>query len=194
MNSTYELVGRWSSIDELIAAKSDGGSVRLDLGCGYVKPPGFIGLDNLFGERAQIRDESNGPDILIDLNEQPLPFPDNSCSEVRASHFLEHSVLDHIFDETFRVLKPSGRFLFIVPYANSAEGMYPGHEIFLTERFFHNNLNFQSKFAIERETFDPTDYYKRLPWFVRRLFPFERARMLLFNACWQMSIEARPKK
>jgi SAM-dependent methyltransferase len=191
--TNYELAGKWSSIEDIISAHTRDG-LRLDLGCGYVKPPGFVGLDNLIGARTQVQDDQNGPDILIDLNVEPLPFPSDSCDEVRASHFIEHSVLDHIFDETFRVLKPTGRFLLVVPYANSAEGMYPGHHVFLTENFFHANPNFQSKFEIERETYDPTDEYTQLPWIVRKLFPFERARLFLFNACWQMTIDARPRK
>jgi hypothetical protein len=38
-----------------------------------------------------------GPDVYLDLNSAPFPFPDNCCNEVRARHFLEHSVVDHIF-------------------------------------------------------------------------------------------------
>jgi SAM-dependent methyltransferase len=193
MSAGYELVGSWASLDDLINAH-DGRALRLDLGCGYAKPDGFIGLDNLIGERAQIRDERHGPDILIDLNQAPLPFADGSCVEVRASHFLEHSILDHIFDETYRVLAPSGRFVFAVPYANSAEGLYPGHNIFLTEKFFERNLNFQSKFAIAHVSYDPTEEYENLPWLIRKALPFDRARLFLFNVCWQMTIEARPRK
>jgi predicted SAM-dependent methyltransferase len=189
----YTLNKRWSSIGELMEAY-DAGGLRLDLGCGYVKPPGFIGLDNLVGERTQIRNEQNAPDVLIDLNAQPLPFPDDSCVEVRSSHFLEHSLLDHVLDESYRVLKAGGMFRFTVPYANSAEGMYPGHSVFLTEKWFHKNPNFQQKFEILRETYDPSEAWLALPRGVRWLVPFDLARTFLFNVCWQMTIEARVKK
>lgn len=184
---------RWESMEQLIQAQGQDG-LRLDLGCGYYKPPGYIGIDNLVGEGAQIANAENAPDILMDLDRGPLPFADHSIAEVRSSHFLEHSNLDHVINESWRVLRPGGRFVFIVPYANSAEGMYPGHHIFLTERWFYENLNFQSKFTIQHEHYDPSLAWKRLPWLVRALIPFSFARTFLFNACWQMKIEAVKKK
>ena len=41
-----ELAPRWSSVDELIAAHDP---LRLDLGCGWVKEPDYVGLDDLRG-------------------------------------------------------------------------------------------------------------------------------------------------
>jgi predicted SAM-dependent methyltransferase len=111
--------------------------LRLDLGCGYYKPAGFVGLDNMVGFATQNENIENLPDILIDLNNEVLPFAPDSCCEVRASHFLEHSNVPHIIDEVFRVLAPDGTFTIVVPYANSAEGMYPGHNIFFTEKWFY---------------------------------------------------------
>lgn len=171
-----------------------GGRFKVDLGCGFVKPPGFIGLDDLSGYRSQIPIHENSPDILIDLNQESLPFPDKSCEEVRASHFLEHSNVMHILDEVHRILKQDGVFLFVVPYANSAEGMYPGHNIFFTEKWFHNNIVFKEKFEITKETYFPSDYWLSLPWIVKFLIPFSFARKFLFNACWQMMIHAKPSK
>lgn len=81
---------RWRSLDEIVAAHPDG-NLRLDLGCGFVKPEGFIGIDDMTGSAVQIASHENAPDVIMDLNNQPLPFPDASCSEVRSSHFLEHS-------------------------------------------------------------------------------------------------------
>jgi SAM-dependent methyltransferase len=189
----YVLGERWGSIEEILAAtRADG--LRLDLGCGYSKPPGYIGLDNLVGEGAQIKNEANAPDILMDLNREPLPFPDESCEEVRSSHFLEHSILDHVIDESHRVLRPGGSFRFAVPYANSAEGMFPGHTIFLTEKWFHENLNFQAKFEIVSEDYLPSDDWLELPRTLRRLVPFGFARKHLFNVCREMTVVARPRK
>ncbi|WP_295544015.1 class I SAM-dependent methyltransferase [uncultured Thiohalocapsa sp.] len=188
----FTLHPRWPSLQALLQAHQAAG-MRLDLGCGYYKPQGYIGLDNLVGEAAQIINQDNAPDILMDLSAQPLPFADNSVDEVRSSHFLEHSNLDHVLNESWRVLKPGGRLVFTVPYANSAEGMYPGHHIFLTERWFHENLNFQAKFHIERERYDPSQAWRRLPLVVRGLIPFSFARTFLFNACWQMQIVARKR-
>lgn len=171
-----------------------GGDYKLDLGSGYVKPHGFIGIDNLSGSVTQIKDVRNSPDILMDLDQMAFPFPDNSCSEVRSSHFLEHSSLMHILNESYRVLKPNGIFLFAVPYANSAEGMYPGHQQFLTEKWFYENINFQKMFKIECEQYFPSSDWLGLPLVVRLLIPFSFARKFLFNACWQMLIRCSVKK
>lgn len=179
---------------EHLYAEHGGDGFRLDLGCGYVKPAGFIGLDNLSGEECQIPDAQNAPDILMDLTNEALPFPDNSCEEVRSSHFLEHSNLLHMLHESYRVLKPGGIFLFAVPYANSAEGMYPGHQQFLTEKWFYKNLVFQQKFTILREEYFPSDDWLALPRLFRAVVPFKFARTFLFNACWQMMFHCTPKK
>jgi SAM-dependent methyltransferase len=182
-------------MQELLAAHADGeGAVKLDLGCGYVKPDGFIGLDDSSGAEAQLTDEQRAPDVYLDLNSSPLPFDADTCTEVRSSHFLEHSNLDHIFDEAFRVLRPGGTFYFVVPYANSAQGMFPGHHIFLTERFFQENLHFQRLFRIVEEQYFRSDVWYSLPRAVRLLLPFEKARKLLFNVCHQMAIRATPRK
>ena len=187
--ANYSVASHWRSLDAIFETHS--GGLRIDLGCGFVKPPGFIGLDNLIGQAVQDVDPHNGPDILIDLNVEPLPFPDGSCVEARSSHFLEHSNLDHVVSEVHRVLAPGALFLFAVPYANSAEGMFPGHSIFLTEKFFRLNRTFQDRFEILEERFRPSDEYLTLPWVVRKLLPFKYARRFLFNACAEMTIVAR---
>lgn len=186
---------QWRSLEHLIeSAQASPQGLRIDLGSGYAKPEGFIGLDNLVGVRTQIPNEDNAPDILCDLNRDPFPFPDGSVQEVRSSHFMEHSVLDHVIDESHRVLVPGGTKLFAVPYANSAEGMYPGHLIFLTERWFHMNLNFQAKFEIVEERYLPSEAWEGMPRVLRRLLPFDLARKHLFNVCQQMTIVARARK
>ena len=132
--ANYQLHPQYSALVDLVTRFK--GKLKLDLGCGYYKPKDFIGLDNGIGFGAQIENEKNEPDIIMDLNSEPLPFKDNSCIEVRASHFIEHCFLDHVFNEVYRVLMPDGKFTMIIPYANSAEGMYPGHSIFFTEKWF----------------------------------------------------------
>ena len=187
------LHSRYALLDDVYKAYG-GGGYRVDLGCGYVKPPGFIGIDNLSGEASQIRNADNAPDILMNLDVGQLPFADNSCEEVRSSHFLEHSQLLHILNESHRVLRPGGIFLFAVPYANSAEGMYPGHLQFLTEKWFYENITFKEKFRVEREQYFPSAYWLALPRIVRWLIPFKYARTFLFNACWQMIFWCSVKK
>lgn len=188
----YVLHPRYGSLDDVYRAHG-GSGFRLDLGCGYVKPAGTIGIDDLSGEAAQIPNGDNAPDILMDLNTGALPFPDGSCDEVRSSHFLEHSNIGHILEESHRVLRPGGTFMFAVPYANSAEGMYPGHQQFLTEKWFHENLTFQRLFTIDSEQYFPSSYWLALPRVVRLVIPFRWARTFLFNACWQMILSCTAK-
>ena len=189
----YVLHSRYGSIEDLRRAFG-GKDFRLDLGCGYAKPAGFIGIDNLSGRWTQIPVEENAPDIVMDLDDGRLPFDDGSVEEVRSSHFLEHARIGHVLRESHRVLRPGGIFLFAVPYANSAEGMYPGHSQFLTEKWFHENLEFRSLFEIDREEYFPSSYWLAQPKWLRRIVPFDFARTFFFNACSQMMFWCHAKK
>jgi len=192
--SDYVITNRkYKSIQDIVDSFGESG-VKIDLGCGYVKPRGFIGIDYLLGESAQIPDLENAPDIVMDINNCSIPFGDNTCVEVRASHFLEHSDADRIINETYRVLKQKGVFMFAVPYANSAEGMYPGHHFFFTEKWFYENINFQNKFQIIKEEYFPSSEYLKLPFIIRMIIPFKIARIFLFNACRQMILQCEARK
>jgi hypothetical protein len=72
--------------------------------------------------------------------------------------------------------------------------MFPGHSIFLTERFFYENLHFQRLFEIDREHYAPSSVWEGVPEQVKALLPFEVARQVLFNVCREMMIWARPRK
>jgi predicted SAM-dependent methyltransferase len=82
--------------------------IKLDLGSGRSKPPGFVGIDLLLQPRI---------DLVHNL-EAGLPFPANSVTEIRASHVLEH--LPHrsaprLLKDCFRVLIPGGKITIKVP-------------------------------------------------------------------------------
>jgi predicted SAM-dependent methyltransferase len=148
----------------------------------------------MIGVGSQIADDQNAPDLYLDLNADPIPLPDASCSVIRASHFLEHSLLDQIFGETHRLLRRGGTFHFIVPYANSPEGMFPGHTIFLTEAFFHGNPTFQRLFEIDREEYDASPLWDEVPQAIKAQMPFDIARRTMFGVCNQMKVWATPRK
>lgn len=184
------LAERWSSLDELVAAHP---VLRLDLGCGWVKQEGCVGLDDLRGVgglMGQSEADGRGPDVFLDLNADPYPFADGSVAEVRSRHFLEHSHLDHVFEQSARLLRPGGLFVAVVPYANSADGMAPGHNVFLTERFFARNPTFQRLFATTRVSFRQSEEWEAWPRLLRRAIPYGWARTHLFNVCKEMRIEA----
>lgn len=133
-------------IEKILEENNQG--IKLDIGCGENKQPGFVGMD--------IR-ESAGVEIVHNLEQFPWPLPDESVSMATASHVLEHitptstdprlvGLIDLLadkkvisdkeiekyigeyevfgtfmtfMDEVWRILKPGGRFAFVVPYAGS---------------------------------------------------------------------------
>lgn len=80
----------------------------LDVGCGINKFPGSIGVDNNPHTKA---------DVIANLDQFPYPFRDNSFSEIRCSHVIEH-VADVIrtVEEFHRLLKPGGRAIIVTPH------------------------------------------------------------------------------
>lgn len=100
------------SIEQIIKEQS---GIRLDIGCGKNKQPGFVGIDY----RAW-----PGVDVVHDLESLPWPLPDECATTAIASHVLEHinphnGVFINVMNEIWRVMKPEGQFAFVVPYAGS---------------------------------------------------------------------------
>lgn len=99
-------------IQDLIKEKQ---GIKLDIGCGDNKQPGFVGIDML---------PLPSVDIVWDLETFPWPLPDECVMTAVASHVLEHinphkGVFINVMDEIWRILKPGGQFAFVVPYAGS---------------------------------------------------------------------------
>lgn len=89
--------------------------VRIDLGCGQYKQPGFVGVD--------IREHPN-VDVVQDLEEYPWVFPDRCAELVVASHLVEHinparGGFIRFMDEVWRILQYGGKFMISAPYAGS---------------------------------------------------------------------------
>lgn len=88
-------------------------NINLDVGCGFNKQPGFVGMD---------RRPLPGIEIVHEVHDLPWPLKDESCKSVLMSHVLEHldpRILVELFDEVWRLLKPEGKFIVAVPYAGS---------------------------------------------------------------------------
>ena len=86
--------------------------LKLDLGCGKNKQPGFIGVDSI---------KFDGVDTVHDLSTK-WPWADGSVEAVHCSHFLEHLTAPqriHFFNELYRVLIPEGRATIITPHWKS---------------------------------------------------------------------------
>lgn len=86
--------------------------LKLDLGCGPNKQPGYVGVDSR---------EFPGVDVVADLR-QVWPWKDGSVETVHSSHFVEHLTASeriHFVNELYRVLKPGGTAQIVVPHWNS---------------------------------------------------------------------------
>ena len=84
--------------------------VKIDLGCGYKKVPGSIGVDMV---------QAPAVDVVAHFG-HGLPFKDNSADAIYAYHLLEH--LDDFLgfmDEIWRVCRPDARVYIKVPHATS---------------------------------------------------------------------------
>lgn len=83
-------------------------TLKLDLGCGKNKQPGFVGVDAI---------SFDGVDLAWDLR-QIWPWADNSVDEVHSSHFVEHLTGQErifFFNELYRVMKPGTQARIITP-------------------------------------------------------------------------------
>lgn len=94
--------------------------MKLNLGSGYKKYPGFTNID---------ADPNCKPDVLLDLDnkELVLPFPDSSVTEIIAEHVLEHigDGFIRLMQEIYRVSAPGAIIQIAVPH--------PNHEVYLND-------------------------------------------------------------
>ena len=104
--------------------------MKIDLGCGRRKQPGWFGLDC---------QQLDGVDLVCDLNEA-IPLPDNCAEEARAFDCLEHVQNNkriHIMDEIWRLLKPGALFTSFTP-STDGRGAFqdPTHYAFWNQNSF----------------------------------------------------------
>jgi predicted SAM-dependent methyltransferase len=102
--------------------------IKLDIGCGKSKQPGFIGVDSIAFE---------GVDKVMDVRKVPWDYADNSVDEIHTSHFVEHLTREEwvpFFNEAYRVLKPKGILRVIVPhFSHACAHGDPTHKSFCSE-------------------------------------------------------------
>lgn len=80
--------------------------MKLNLGCGKQRIPGFVNVDLA------------GSDCNVDLSVFPWPWANSSTSEILASHILEHFGKEDgakFIKECWRVLSPGGKLHIAVP-------------------------------------------------------------------------------
>lgn len=75
--------------------------IKLDLGCGNNKKPGFIGIDI---------DKNSDADIIASALD--IPLADNSVDQIHSSNLVEHFYPEEtqkFFSEIYRILKKDGQ-------------------------------------------------------------------------------------
>ena len=99
---------RTENIKKAATTTTENTPVKLHLGCGTNKLPGWINIDSVAGCQ---------PDRVLDLM-RPLPFADQSVEEILAEDLLEHFdkyMRFVVFGEWARVLRIGGRITVQVP-------------------------------------------------------------------------------
>lgn len=142
--------------------------IRLDIGCGAGKQPGFIGID--------VQDLP-GVDIVHDVNIHPWPLPDACALVAMCSHLVEHIPpvsfradgstwfpFVEFMDEVWRILKVDGQFAISCPHGWSAG--------FLQDPTHVNALNENTWAYFDPELYDGLLYkfYRPKPWHVENLY------------------------
>lgn len=92
----------------------------LDVGCGWNKTPGAIGID--------VNPKAHA-DVIHDLGSFPYPFTDDEFDDVICRHVAEHvpDVMAFVA-ELHRITRPGGRILIVTPhYSNPDWATDPTH-------------------------------------------------------------------
>ena len=89
--------------------------LKLHLGCGSRKMPGFVNVDCV---------AACGPDLVVDLECTPWPWANDSVDEVKLIHVLEHlgqgaDTFLSIIKELYRVCCDGARIEIVVPHPRS---------------------------------------------------------------------------
>jgi predicted SAM-dependent methyltransferase len=94
-------------------------TANLNLGCGTFHRAGWLNVD---------ADARVAPDLVLDLDRRPWPWPDGRFERIEMSHVLEH--LQSPFEtmaELHRVLRPGGHLGIRVPHM-SRGFTHPDHK------------------------------------------------------------------
>lgn len=111
----------------------------LDVGCGWNKTPGAIGID---------ANPKTHADVIHDLGSIPYPFPNNEFDEIVCRHVAEHvpDVMSFVA-ELHRIARPGARIKITTPhYSNPDWATDPTH------RNHFNSYSFNC-FIDERQLF-----------------------------------------
>ncbi len=101
--------------------------MKIHCGCGKDIKKGWVNIDK----------EDFGQEIIRDFEKECLPFSDCSVDEIFCQHTLEH--LDDpmfVINEFWRVLKPEGKAVIIVPHKDNQKAYALRHKRYFNEYTF----------------------------------------------------------
>lgn len=105
--------------------------MKLNIGAGKEKIPGFKNLDIAKGENI---------DIVADLN-KGIPVPDNSVDEVYGRYILNHiKDFEKVMSEIYRVCKDNAKLTFINDYCHHFKAYSAKHYLFIHLESFSGYL------------------------------------------------------
>lgn len=166
--------------------------MKINLGCGTKRIPGFTGLDWI---------KTEATDIVHDLEVFPYPFADNQAEEIVMDNVLEHlSDTIKVMEELHRIARPGAIIKISVPYFKSNSAFTdPTHKHFFTEKSFkyfapNHPLHFYTSAAFELVKTELICHheYKDAKHFFRNLLPFKRfLNYFLFNIYDEIYFELR---
>lgn len=101
----------------------------LDIGCGWNKQPGAIGMDVAVLPTV---------DVVHDIDEMPFPFRDDTFEEIHLVHVVEHArSIVRLLEEIHRICRPGARVRIVTPhYTDSMSWQDPTHRWHLNSYSF----------------------------------------------------------
>ena len=123
-------------------------TIRLNIGCGDQRKPGYIGIDKTL---------RYGTDLVCELN-HPLPFASQTIKHIYAKSILEHiERLEELICETHRILTNQGTFYIYVPHWNN-----PFYYSDYTHKRFFGLVTFDYFVRLQDQMYRHVPVYKQL--------------------------------
>lgn len=120
--------------------------MKVDVGSGGYKRPGYIGMDILPSAEAAFDSDNLDVDVVCDIEHERWPFEDNSVTHIFSSHCLEHvhpDRLSYIYSEMSRIAADGAEIEIWNPYAFHRDAHVFDHKTFLTEEMYHHVCGLQ---------------------------------------------------
>lgn len=155
--------------------------IKINIACGQIRQDGFIGIDKV---------KTDAADIVHDLDQIPWPIDDSSVDEILCSHYIEHTKdLIKFVDEMYRIMKQGAKATVVAPYyANMRAIQDPTHVRSICEATFlyfnkgWRNVNKLDHYGILSD-FDFTYGYQVSPEWTTRS---EEARLFAMRHYWNV--------